>query len=610
MIKKIILLTTPLLFVGSFVSANTYIIKSDSSVPVEVQKYVSEEDLVEVLCYEAKWKGAEGLAKVEALNQVLIPAFRKADVSVDGINLVQIKQELSQKMESICSAKSLSDANQRVDEYKEFSNQIREKLQGSLGNELRGIESDFKRRGEELREKLEGEFGREAERLAKEAEERLRSQGEAEGRKLEGKLRELSSEFKNAVIPMGEEISPGEVVNKARRLSAGFSADDPEINSFLSSKFQEILSEATSLASDASAGNISPGQAQSRAQQRVPGVVSEIRNRMEERYRELGRQEEQRIRQELQQRADTIAGEEKEKLEEIRGIFENIDQDIESAYQLELNKWKEYEQKALQKRKEIIVKVIDANFAEAIKMFESKKDQIDLAVAEGVAQDFGIVSYEQLMNDIDKDREEIAREMLSSKSITSADIVGIQERFGGKWNDYRKKMEVIEFGGPEKIIEEILARHNIKFFADNLKRVKDNISRIEKDINSYERIYSQRIDECKNHPNYSTSPTSKQLSKCISCLSLEYVIGEHKEKNTELFEELKAGYDSMNSLVNKLKEYENNPPGNFVEAINFKNELQSSYNTMNAFAQRRDELGRESNRILLEKKSICESLTQ
>lgn len=584
---------------------------SGISIPSEVYNYVDEKDLVEYLCYETKWKGAEALARIGALNSVLVPAFKKLEeneIAFNDIDLESINSDINSRIDGICSAVSVGDASTKINDYINFSRQIQGSLERNLGGELRSIENDFRRRGEELRERLNREMDEEAKRLAEEAENRLRQQGEEEGRLLEGKLRELSNEFKEMVIPRGEEIAPGEVISVARRLSSGFSNKDPEVNSFLSSRFQEILIEATSLADLASSGGLSPAQAQSRAQQRVPGVVSEIRDFMQERYRNLGKQEEQAIREMLQEKAETIAGEEKEKLESIQSIFENIEEEVERNYQSRMENLKQFEQRALQKRKEIIVKIIDANFEEALKLIESKKTQIDDAVESGVAQEFGITSYEQLISDINSDRDEIANELLSSQSITSATIVGIQEKFQNKWNNYRLKMESIEFSVPEKVIEGILSRHDIKFFEDNLKRVENNLSRIERDINRYDVVYNERIKECNDNPRYTISPTSREIGKCISCLSLNYIMDEHRTENTENYEKLKDGYQSMSSLIQQLKAYSVNPPNNMQEAIQFKNELQESYRKMNEIAEKRDALGRETNRVLAEKKQICENL--
>ena len=576
----IIILITICFLVNSFAYGQIMMIKSSSSnisIPEQAKEYASEKDLIEALCYEAKFKGGEGVAQIEALNDALKPGLEKveqAGISINEYDLDAKASQARQKLENICLSSTVDQSIVSIDDYIAFVEAIKKELQGEFRNNLQNLEKDLQKKGEELKEKLEKEIGEEAERMAKQVEQDLTKQGEQEGAALKDQLEQLAAEFQS-FMSQGE-VTASQAQSKAQELANRVSTD-PETKSFLSIKFQEILGQAVSLIDQAMSGSISPAEIQSMATQKVPGVVEEIRSFMIEKYKKQGKQEEARIRQELEEKAEEIAGEEKEKLQAIGDAFQGIEQEIESLYNQKIIEWQEYEQKFLEKKKEIISKAIDYHFDQAKQLIDAKKNEIDQAVAEGVAEEFGIKSYQELINELEQDKQQLTQEMLNS-NLNSQTINNIQGKFQLKWNDYRKKMEVIELRAPKEIIDRI-----VKAFEQRQGVMKGNHRQVEKRMRgSLDVINNNLLTEgqewhdktllnCRNNPNLINSPTKRQITQCVDCKTLN----EFKEM-IDFWTINKGVLEEAINQVSRISDLQKNPPSTIKQALEFRDNLVTS----------------------------------
>lgn len=526
--KKLTLIFISLFLIAGIASAEMMVLIDDQrsnsriSIPSGATEYTSEKDIVDVMCYETKWKGGEGVARIEALDEMISPvlgSFADLGISIDNPQLNSKSLEMRQKMDGICSAENSSEASQRISEYIELGENIRNYLQGDFTVKLRASEKELINKGEQLREKLEREVGEEGERIAKEVESRLRAEGEAEGKAIEDQLRELSSEFKSFVS--SGEVDQSEAWAKARSLASRISADSTTI-SFLSGKFEDILGEAISFIPMAMAGEIDSTGIEAIVIQKVPGHVNEIKEFMETKYRNMGRQEEERIRKEMESKVDEIGGPEKKALESIRDAFADFENKLESLSQQKIKEWSGYESKALEKKKEIIIKAVDSHFEDAEKLIESKKEQIQTAIEEGVAEEYGIISYESLIANLRADRDQIINEFMTGDA-SSESIAITQRKFQNKWNDYRQKMEAIGMGSTEDAIKKILG-------GADWREVRTKISSAILEIEGRDarrNHYNQRFEECSNSPELFNPPEitgGKRIyisNNCIDCRILE-----------------------------------------------------------------------------------------
>lgn len=580
------------------------------SIPAGTQEHVSEQELVELICYEARAKGGEGIARVEALNEVLKPALEKASemgLSVEHPDLAAMSAEMNRRMEDICQAEDFHEAESRVESYISFTQEVRSLLRDDLADELRQLEISFRQKGEQLKQDLESQLEDEAKELAREAEERLRRQGEEAGRRLESRLKGLAEEFKSIVIPQGEDISPDEVIATAQRLAVGFSDDDPAVDSFLSGKFREILDEARVLAVRASAGEIMPAQAAQEAGRRVPGVVSEIKDFMQEHYRKLGRQAEADIREKLNEKADQIAGEERSKLEDVRDLLSGLEAKIEEVSQQKMARWSDYRQRALDLRREIVSRIVENHFREARQLIEERSDQIEVAIEAGVAEEYGVSSVESLLEELEADRIQIIDRL--SEEIDEASLAGIQKEFRDKWNGYRSKMEAIQFPGPERVIEEILDRYDLGFWEARLAEMRAGVEEAESRMASYQSNQAYSAEHCRQNPEVTARPTADQMEQCAVCLSLEEITRIGQER-TELHLKNQEHLDRFQETVERLRGYVQDPPTDLGEALAFKNQLQGMGHELSDIRQRATELQREMQQILESNRAACRRLAQ
>ncbi|RLF04982.1 MAG: hypothetical protein DRJ64_06160, partial [Thermoprotei archaeon] len=190
------------------------------NIPSEVQQIIPQKDLVEVVCYETKWRGGEAIEKVEAVNQALQPLLeevRKLGVEVKPSLFVvssSIVDELERKIEAVCRASNLTQAQTRLQDFINTANSLRDEIQVKIAGEIRGvIEPALRAKSEEIKTRIEKELKTEAEKEAKEIELRLRAQAqtEADQRKAEIKERlqkqieaQLQAEFNARMDPEGD----------------------------------------------------------------------------------------------------------------------------------------------------------------------------------------------------------------------------------------------------------------------------------------------------------------------------------------------------------------------------------------------------------------------
>lgn len=573
------LITIALLIVflaGSITYADFVIVKTPESVkesiviPPTAHEYSSQEELVEILCYETKWKGGEGLARIEALEESLAPInseLEKLDFSTD-YNLSAISSNMTEKMEAVCTAKSVEEAIKEIDEYITLANEARDSLESGFSADLRAIESNLREQGEALRKRLEKELEEESVVLKKEAEERIREEAKKEAESLERQLRQLGSEFESFMSSGNVGLS--EARAKANELAGRISADT-ETSAFLSRKFNELLSEATKIFPRVVSGEMSPAQVSSMISQRVPAMVEEIKSFMKDKYENIAKEEEKRIREMLEEKADEIGGEERKALEKVRDVFETFEADFEDLYSKRLVQFEIYKEKAENKKRELVVKAVNSHFDEAIEAINERKGDIETAFAAGVAEEFGIISYEEMIKMIERDREEIISEFTKIEP-TAKKIAQVKAKFNSKWNDYRQKVEAIEIVGDgtlgaiaEKIQQSTPDNwHNLMWSINNV--YLPNLSTLEHRVSSTQDHQSYCLENKRatdlSFVNETGQGDRRKLLdarvNCRHCMVLND-IGSKGEELLEIIkiEEIKTRAKDLEKDVDRLNEIRN-----------------------------------------------------
>jgi chemotaxis regulatin CheY-phosphate phosphatase CheZ len=574
--KKILITLISLSFIGGNVFAQSMIIQSSTraniSIPSGVEEYASEKDIIESLCYEAKWKGGEGVARIEALNEIVSPALNEISglgIETENIDLESDARETREKLEAICNASTIKEATEKVNEYVSFSEKLKDSLQNKLKTSLKGVESELKEQGEKLKNRIENELNVEAEQKAKEAEERIRREAEKEAGSLEAQLRGLAGEFQS-FMSQGE-VNFGEARSKARELAGRISAD-PQTSSFLSSKLEDILGEAANIAS----GQTDPSAARALVEERVPRRVEEIKTFMKQKYEKMAEEEEAKIRNELQKKADELGGQERERMEKIRDVFTDFDQRLENSSKEKMSEWSQYEEKSIEKKREIIVKAVESYFTKAINVVEARKDDINLALEIGVAEEYGITPYDELIKLIEKDKEEIINQFLGS-DFSPSSINTIKNQFQNKWGSYQEKMEKIEVIG-DGTLESVLKpywdeRVDWKRIQYSMNLQTSNLELLERQLKATYADYDQCSDEfspenvqrriTEEKINVRTETARTMRGVCRNCEILKEIqdLGKtwlEKVSLDEFRQRIKKFENDADRFQEILREYSNN----------------------------------------------------
>jgi len=416
-IKNLLVLILIAIFFGS-----SSIIQAQKipQIPQDIRNQMPEKDWIELYCYEAKSRGGEAVAKIEALAELLPPLLEKVErlgVKVEIPDLLSISKDLESKLEAVCQQTTLETAQAKLQEFISKANSIRD----TLGPNLRSqIEPALKAKGEEIKAKLEKELRAEGERMGKEIEAKLRAQAEQEAKQIEARLRE---ELKQQI---------------EKELKAQF-------------KGQKNIDKNYVLKLGRKTG-----------EERGQKAAEKARKELKAKYERLAKQERKRITKLMEKKADEIGGEEKRKLEEIRDSFLNFETDLESLTQAKMARWLVFKEKAIQKKKEILIATMGAQIDKGKELIMAHKEEIDQARAEGK----DIPSAEELVAQLEADKQSLIDKL--SKGELDENLI---RQAGGelkmKWEKIRFDMEKMKERAPREIYSTITTKLKEKGFSKN-----------------------------------------------------------------------------------------------------------------------------------------------
>ncbi len=231
------------------------------NIPPEVRKIVPEKDLVELVCYETKWRGGEAVTKVEFVNkglEVLLAEVRRAGVEVKPSLFVvpsSIVDELKRKMDLVCSSKTLEESEKNLKQFISYADSLRDNIEIDLASKIRSeIEALLRAQAEKIRREIEEKIGREAQQEAKEVEGRLRAQAQREAEMAKKKIFErlqkqieaqMIEEFKARMVEGGDNSALiAELKEKGRRMGEKLGAQEGEkIRKQIEEKYKKLAEE-------------------------------------------------------------------------------------------------------------------------------------------------------------------------------------------------------------------------------------------------------------------------------------------------------------------------------------------------------------------------------
>ena len=415
-IKNLIVLVLIATFCSSIAQAQEI-----PQIPQDIRNQVPEKDWIELYCYEAKSRGGEAVAKVEALAELLPPLLEKVEelgIKVEVPDFLSISKDLESQLEAVCQQTTLEATQAKLQEFISKANSVRNTLGPDLRNQ---IEPALKAKGEEIRAKLEKELRAEGEAMGKEVEAKLRAQAEEEAKQIEARLRkelkqqieeELKAQFKKQ-----EEIDEDYVLELGRKMG----------------------------------------------EERGQKAAEKARRELEEKYKKLAQQERERITKLMEKKADEIGGEEKRKLEEIRDGFLNLEANLESLSQAKMARWLVFREKAIQKKKEILIATMGAQIDKGKELIMAHKEEIDQARAEGK----DIPSAEELVAQLEADKQSLI-DKLSKGELDESSIRQAGEELKMKWEKIRFDMEKIQKRASREIYQTLKQRLSQQGFTPDL----------------------------------------------------------------------------------------------------------------------------------------------
>ncbi len=365
------------------------------NVPQEVRKIIPEQDLITLLSYEAKAKGGEAIARIEALEEILTPLLNKVrelGVDVKTPDYQTLAKQLKDKLNAIGNQPTLESAEKKLQEFITLAQQIQER---NIGSDLRSqIEPILKAKGEEIRARLEKELRKEGEQLGKEARARLQAQAEQEVKEIKARLqKQLKREIE-------------------KELKARFAGQKNIDMDYVKKLGKEM------------------------AEEKARKAAKKAKTELQRKYEQLAQQERERITKIMEKKADEIGGEEKRKLEEIRDGFLNLKSNLDKLTEQKMGQWLEFKKKAIDKKKEILIKIIGDKIEQAKELILSHKQEIDEARNNGAQ----IPSAEELVAELEQDKENFLNQ-LSSQQLDEATIKNAVAQFKSKWDKIRLDLE-------------------------------------------------------------------------------------------------------------------------------------------------------------------------
>lgn len=147
-------------------------------VPDEIKQYVSDKDLVEIYCATVRWKSGGFFTAMDAVKKYVIPAVEKAkelNIQVELPDVYDLKTEGLKKIEAICGAATLDEAERLV---REFSDWGQKEAAAKFDGLRSSLEEKLKEKGDEFRAKIKTEIDAFVSEERQKIERDLRSEAE------------------------------------------------------------------------------------------------------------------------------------------------------------------------------------------------------------------------------------------------------------------------------------------------------------------------------------------------------------------------------------------------------------------------------------------------
>ncbi|HBM45679.1 MAG: hypothetical protein UT05_C0004G0015 [Parcubacteria group bacterium GW2011_GWF2_38_76] len=204
-------------------------IEKPGKVPEEARKYLTDAEIVPIYCAMAKWKTGMFFSAMNSLKNNLAPKMEQAK-SILGIttnipSFDDIQAEGQRKIDDICNAKTVADAEKVTEEFSIWGEEIDSKYIGTFMSEF---EKKMKEKGDELRKKIEDSIQPTIDEESKKMEPEI----DAEARRIAGTFKFTKQPTDADIAAMRAQIE--------ERLKPIIEAKKQEITQKVQAKIEEV----------------------------------------------------------------------------------------------------------------------------------------------------------------------------------------------------------------------------------------------------------------------------------------------------------------------------------------------------------------------------------
>lgn len=131
-------------------------IEKPGTVPEEVKKYLTDAEIIPIYCAMAKWKTGMFFSAMNSLKANLAPKMEQArnvlGIQMSVPNFDDITAEGQKKLDSICSSKTVADAEKITQEFSVWGEELDAKYISAF---MKEFENKMREKGDELKKKIE-----------------------------------------------------------------------------------------------------------------------------------------------------------------------------------------------------------------------------------------------------------------------------------------------------------------------------------------------------------------------------------------------------------------------------------------------------------------------
>jgi len=383
----------------------------------DIKKTIPQKDLLELYCLETKARSGEFFAALFALKSILIPVsndLKSIGIETEIPDLHAYTDEAFAKLEAICSAGNLDEAQAASRDFRSFG----EKVRGELMDLKYNLARRLKTKGEELKKEMEAKVKSEVEQWVQE-----------EKTKIEGELNALANQL--------AEQEKNNLIQEMERMQF---TDEAAAKAYAQSRAEQIKAEITA---------------------KINQLAEEKRKKLEE---------------EANKKAEELLGGDAETFKNIAQRMENIEGKIENLMAQKSKEYQQYQVQAAQKRKELILMLIDKKVEEGMQKLKEKNEMIK-------EKGLPVPDLDDYISLLQQDKERLIKKIdqaIAENRFDSINLIVYEMQ-----ESWRKWVQAINFEYLKSYRPEVVCGHTLSTIKHETieKKVKDGIQRIDLALN-------------------------------------------------------------------------------------------------------------------------------